>query len=861
MKTDRDGGEMMGVTVNRFVEGKSLNHEREAPSSVMAKNGYFYQEMEQREGDRQEEGSEDREEGQDSPIPSGDDIHLYGNQTHQGGTDSDVHGCVLLNTSRRYVKLMNFEEEVRAHRDLDGFLERASILLHEDEASLDDVLKTMLRHISQDPHTAEPGCNFEEIMSSLFTDAGSQEVNVHLLSETLQCVTATATGIQYQQSWLCILCNVKTLQRRHVCISRLDRPQNWGENCAEVRYVILILAPLKMKSTKTAMELGRTFASMFSDISFRQKLLESKTPEEFKEALVIQRYHLTAAKRKTTAVEEEETDPHSHKPLKCRDFFRVGRGIYEDLCRRLPFYISDFTDGIVGNNKALVKYMTTSIFLYIAVLLPAIAFGSLNDESTRGEIDVQRTIIGQSIGGIIYSLFAGSPLVIPLTTAPIAIFISVIRDICDDYDLDFSAFYACIGLWNSLFLIIGGVFNLSLLVKLFKRSIEEVIAMFISVAFVADALKGTVKIFHKYYHPPTLANGSIEELHRISAGLNAGETNLTGAGLLSLPESFILCTRARPLLCLLLMLGTLWVGYTLYQFKRSPFLHAKMREILSDCALPISVLIFSYIGSYIFSDIGLPVFNYQEGSLFRLAALEKLSGVSVVCAMGLGFLLALLIFIDQNIVVSLTNAPENRLLKGTAYHWDLTLSGLINILMSLLGLPWMHAAFPHSTLHVRQLAIVEERVEGGHLYETIVSVKETRVTSLLANILIGVSVFLLPVPLQWIPKPVLYGLFLYIALTSIDGNQMCDRMALLLKEQTSYPPTHYIRKVPQRKIHYFTFLQMVQLLFLCAFGMYPLPYMKMIFPLLMFILIPIRNCLLPRIIEAKYLDIMDAQHM
>lgn len=55
-----------------------------------------------------------------------------------------------------------------------------------------------------------------------------------------------------------------------------------------------------------------------------------------------------------------------------------------------------------------------------------------------------------------------------------------------------------------------------------------------------------------------------------------------------------------------------------------------------------------------------PVFNYHEGSLFRVAALEKLSGVSVVSAMGLGFLLALLIFIDQNIVVSLTNAPENR---------------------------------------------------------------------------------------------------------------------------------------------------------------------------------------------------------
>lgn len=38
--------------------------------------------------------------------------------------------------------------------------------------------------------------------------------------------------------------------------------------------------------------------------------------------------------------------------------------------------------------------------------------------------DVRKTIIGQSIGGVIYSLFAGSPLVIPLTTAPLAIFIS-----------------------------------------------------------------------------------------------------------------------------------------------------------------------------------------------------------------------------------------------------------------------------------------------------------------------------------------------------------------------------------------------------------------------------------------------------
>uniref|UniRef100_A0A3B5RCA0 Solute carrier family 4 member 11 n=1 Tax=Xiphophorus maculatus TaxID=8083 RepID=A0A3B5RCA0_XIPMA len=832
----------------------------EAPPSGMSKNGYFFQEMEQREAE-QEEDSECREEGQDLPIACGEDIHLYDNQISPG-PDADDSGCVLLNTSRRYVKLMNFEEEVRAHRDLDGFLARASILLDETAASLDDVLKRMLHHVGEDSHVSEPGCNFEEVMSMLFTDAGAQEVNVHLLSETIQGVTATATGVQYQQSWLCILCNVKHLQRRHVCISRLERPQNWGENCCEVRYVILILAPSKMKSTKTAMELGRTFGTLFSDISFRQKLLETKTQEEFKEALVFQRHQLTAANQQPIALGKKETVPRNHKPLKCKDFFKAGRGIYEDLRRRLPFYPSDFTDGIVGSNKTLLKYMTTAIFLYIAILLPAIAFGSLNDESTRGEIDVRKTIIGQSIGGVIYSLFAGSPLVIPLTTAPLAIFISVIRGICDDYNLDFPAFYACIGLWNCLFLILGGIFNVSLLMKLFKRSTEEVIALFISIAFVVDAVKGTVKIFQRYYHAPGLENRSLEDLPQVGdlQGGNRSEV-MVGSVFNALPESFIQCTRERPVLCLLLMLGTLWMGYTLYQFKRSPFLHAKVREVLSDCALPISVLLFSFIGSYIFSDIELPVFKVHNRPIFNVAPFERLSAMNVVSAMGLGFLLALLIFIDQNIVVSLTNAPENRLLKGTAYHWDLMLSGLINILMSVLGLPWMHAAFPHSTLHVRQLAFVEQRVEGGHLYETIVQVKETRLTSLAANIFIGVSLLLLPVPLQWIPKPVLYGLFLYIALTSIDGNQMCDRMALLLKEQTSYPPTHYIRKVPQRKIHYFTFLQMMQLLVLCTFGMYPIPYMKMIFPLVMILLIPIRNNVLPHIIEAKYLDIMDAQHM
>ncbi|XP_065814776.1 LOW QUALITY PROTEIN: solute carrier family 4 member 11 [Labrus bergylta] len=565
MKTRKEA-EMSGVTVTPLAE--------DAPSSGRSKNGYVFQAMDLQDGEQEDCGK-------DSPITNKD--HIYDSQLQISVSDADDPGFGLLNTTRKYVKPMNFQEEVRAHRDLDSFLAQASILLDEKAATLDEVLRRMLSRVAEDSHES---CNEDEVMNSLFTDAGGKECNVHLLSETIQGVTSTSTGVRYQQSWLCILSNVRSLQRRHVCIARLERTQNWGVNCCEARYVILILAPPRTKSTKTAIELGRTFSTMFSDISFRQKLLEAKTQDEFKQELVFQRQQLSAANDKPVVEEVEDSDPRRGKPIEFIEFFKFGKGVYSDLRRRLPLYPSDFTDGIMGKDRCLLKYTTTAIFLYIAILLPAIAFGSLNDESTRGEIDVQKTIVGQSIGGVIYSLFAGSPLVIPLTTAPLAIFISVIRGICDDYDLDFDAFYACIGLWNSLFLILGGLFNVSLLMKLFKRSTEEVIALFISVAFVGDAVKGTIKIFQHYYHGPVLATtnstvvfqqiaeilekannqteNKIKPLNETASVLGHLESHVN----VFLPETLVVCTRERPVLCLLLMLGTLWFGYALYIIKR-----------------------------------------------------------------------------------------------------------------------------------------------------------------------------------------------------------------------------------------------------------------------------------------------------
>lgn len=125
---------------------------------------------------------------------------------------------------------------------------------------------------------------------------------------------------------------------------------------------------------------------------------------------------------------------------------------------------------------------------------------------------------------------------------------------------------------------------------------------------------------------------------------------------------------------------------------------------------------------------------------------------------------------DQNISAALTMTPAHNLKKPGGYHLDLLVVALINLILTLFGLPWIHGALPHSPLHARALADFKEVISkssDGHVSEVITGVRETRISAVLAHVLIGLSLFMLPTPLTSIPKPVLDGLFLFVALTSL----------------------------------------------------------------------------------------------
>lgn len=221
------------------------------------------------------------------------------------------------------------------------------------------------------------------------------------------------------------------------------------------------------KGTKNAMETGRTFATIFADMDFRQRLLEIQSESEFKSFLLKHAQDLAAEQSNPTRrLGPSDRDMDFDEP-KCR----IAQGLCEDLRRRLAHYWSDYVDGVIGR-KTISKTISTIFFLYFACILPTVAFGVLNDNNTQGAIgDIRKAIIGQTLGGLSFGLFGGQPLVIIMTTAPLCLYSKVVYNICEDFQLNFHAMYACVGLWNSFFLIIYAAFDVSRLMKWCTRSV------------------------------------------------------------------------------------------------------------------------------------------------------------------------------------------------------------------------------------------------------------------------------------------------------------------------------------------------------------------------------------------------------
>ncbi|KAM3174475.1 hypothetical protein ACTXT7_010470 [Hymenolepis weldensis] len=85
-------------------------------------------------------------------------------------------------------------------------------------------------------------------------------------------------------------CSLKHIQKRYLALARLAYPVNLGRSNEGTQIILLVISPQKEKKTKSDIELGRTFATILSDLEFRRQLIFAQNEEEVK-ALLCARAH------------------------------------------------------------------------------------------------------------------------------------------------------------------------------------------------------------------------------------------------------------------------------------------------------------------------------------------------------------------------------------------------------------------------------------------------------------------------------------------------------------------------------------------------------------------------------------------
>ena len=388
----------------------------------------------------------------------------------------------------------------------------------------------------------------------------------------------------------------------------------------------------------------------------------------------------------------------------------IGQGIIQDIKNRLPHYASDWTDAffITKDKKGAFKYrrknaqkmFRTVSFVLMSILLPTLAFGNANSKNTKTRINVERTIFGQFIAGIAFSLLSSQPLGLLMTTPPITLLIKFVYKLSyKELHEDFFQFYAMTGVFIGVNLIMFSLTNMSTLLRKITPSVEEIFAIFTAYAFVNEVIQSLTDVTDTWDTDPD--NG------------NACAANLTTLEIYSY--------RDRMFLWYLLAAGTFLLAFMMHAvFRNTPYFNQYIRHWIKDYSLLISVVLFSAVYNLRFDKTSFDPYviefhdifskdgdgdQYLEATVLakdlspknvttyynndskckksedishyiRFEDITQLKGSSVAVAWAISIPLSILFFMDQGFCSIVTNAPKNKLQKPGGYHWDLFLVGL-----------------------------------------------------------------------------------------------------------------------------------------------------------------------------------------
>ncbi|XP_030652662.1 sodium-driven chloride bicarbonate exchanger isoform X14 [Nomascus leucogenys] len=505
------------------------------------------------------------------------------------------------------------------------------------------------------------------------------------------------------------------LDRTVVAFVRLS-PAVLLQGLAEVpiptRFLFILLGPLG--KGQQYHEIGRSIATLmtdevFHDVAYKAKdrndlvsgideFLDQVTvlpPGEWDPSIRIEppKNVPSQEKRKIPAVPNGtaahgEAEPHGgHSGPELQRTGRIFGGLILDIKRKAPYFWSDFRDAFS------LQCLASFLFLYCACMSPVITFGGLLGEATEGRISAIESLFGASMTGIAYSLFGGQPLTILGSTGPVLVFEKILFKFCKEYGLSYLSLRASIGLWTATLCIILVATDASSLVCYITRFTEEAFASLICIIFIYEALEKLFELSEAYpinmhndlelltqyscncVEPHNPSNDTLKEWREsnISASDIIWE-NLTVSECKSLHGEYVgrACGHDHPYVpdvlfwSVILFFSTVTLSATLKQFKTSRYFPTKVRSIVSDFAVFLTILCMVLIDYA----IGIPSPKLQVPSVFKptrddrgwfVTPLGPNPWWTVIAAIIPALLCTILIFMDQQITAVIINRKEHKL--------------------------------------------------------------------------------------------------------------------------------------------------------------------------------------------------------
>ncbi|XP_055376656.1 electroneutral sodium bicarbonate exchanger 1 isoform X12 [Condylostylus longicornis] len=645
---------------------------------------------------------------------------------------------------------------------------------------------------------------------------------------------------------------------------------NLTEVPVPTRFLFILLGP--PGSHTSFHEIGRAMATLMSDEIFHEVAYRAKRRDhllagidEFLDAVTVLppgewdptiRIEPPAAipsqevrKRPPEKPKKEEEDEEEEEQRLREEsgLSRTGRlfgGLINDVKRKAPWYFSDFKDALA------LQCIASWIFLYFACLSPIITFGGLLSSATGKNMAAMESLVSGFVCGIGYGFFSGQPLTILGSTGPVLVFETIVFEFCKGQGLDYMSFRFWIGTWIAIILLILVAIDASALVCYITRFTEENFATLIAFIFIYKAVENVLEIgktapihpkqvYDCLCTPPHNGNGTELDWAKYNK-----EQCLFYNGTLVGKDCHLPLSANVFLMSIILFLGTFVTSIILKDFKNALFFPSAVRQFISDFSVIIAILSMTVLDFTI--DVATPKLEvpskFQPTLETRTWIIPPFNGnpfYTCIIAVFPALLGTILIFMDQQITAVIINRKENKLKKGCGYHLDLFILAILIQICSIMGLPWFVAATVLSINHVNSLKVESECAAPGEKPQFL-GVREQRVTHILIFLMIGLSVLLTPL-LCHIPMPVLYGVFLYMGVSSLKGLQFFDRILIMFMPIKYQPDYMFLRQVPIKRVHLFTIIQLACLAVLWIIKSFK--QTSILFPLMLVVMIGIRKAL------------------